>query len=72
MCYSLDAVDPLLLLLSGGSGDTVECMIALNHASVRLGLTCLDNLILVVWYEELEAVLRSTNMIIEKVIEPQE
>lgn len=56
--HSLDAVHPFVLLLGGRGRDTVEGVVALHHASVRLRLTGLDHLVLVVGDEELKAVLQ--------------
>jgi hypothetical protein len=55
---SLDAGDPFFLLLSCGGRDSIEGVVALNNASVRLGLTRLDHLIPVVRDEQLKTVLR--------------
>lgn len=59
--HSLDAAYPLLLLLCGRCGDAVECVVSFHHSPVCLSLTRLDHLVLIVWYEELETVLRSTH-----------
>lgn len=60
-CDSLDAVDPLLLLLRGWGGDSVKSVVALDDAAVCLRLTGLDHLIFVVRDEELKAVLGESN-----------
>lgn len=52
----LDAVHPLIFLLSCRSRDAVESVISLHHSSIRLCLTSFDHLILVVGYEELKGV----------------
>lgn len=55
---SLDAVHPFVLLLGGGSRDAVEGVVAFHHAAVGLRLAGFDHLVLVVWDEELKAVLQ--------------
>lgn len=54
---SLDAADPLVLLLGRRGGDSVEGVVSLDDAAVRLRLAGLDHLIFVVRDEELETVL---------------
>lgn len=54
---SLDAVDPFVLLLCGRGGDSVESVVSLDDAAVRLRLAGLDHLVFVVRDEELKAVL---------------
>lgn len=54
---SLDAFDPVVLLLGGRSGDPVDRVVSLHDPAVRLRLAGLDHLVLVVGDEELEAVL---------------
>lgn len=55
--YSLDAVDPLVLLLSRRGGDSVEGVVSLDDAAVCLRLAGLYHLIFVVRDEELKTVL---------------
>lgn len=55
---SLDAADPLVLLLGRGGGDPVEGVVPLHHAPVRLRLAGLDHLVFVVRDEELKTVLK--------------
>lgn len=59
-CHSLDAVDPLVLLLCGRGGDPVESVVSLHHAAVCLRLAGFDHLISVVGDEQLEAVLENS------------
>lgn len=55
--YILDAVDPLVLLLRGGGGDTVHIMVPLYHSAVCLRLARLNQLTPVVGDVQLKAVL---------------
>lgn len=55
--HSLDALDPLLLLLGRGGRDAVHGVVALHHTPVCLCLAGLDHLVLVVRDVELKAVL---------------
>lgn len=54
----LDAVHPLLLLLSGGGRDAVEGVVALHYPPISFRLACFYHLVLVVGDEKLKAVLR--------------
>lgn len=54
---SPDAAHPFILLLRGGGGDPVDCVVALHHSAVGLRLAGLDHLVFVVRDEELKAVL---------------
>lgn len=56
----LDAVDPLVLLLRRGGGDSVDHVIALHHSSVSFRFTRLNELPSVIRDVELEAVLHET------------
>lgn len=53
----LDAFDPLFFLLCCWRWDAVECVVSFHNPSICFGLTCFDDLILVVWDEEFKAVL---------------
>ena len=55
---SLDAVHPVIRLRQGGGRDAVDAVVALDDPSIGLGLAGFDHLVLVVWDEELKAVLR--------------
>lgn len=57
----LDAVDPFVLLLRRGGGDSVDHVIALHHSSVSFRFTRLNELPSVVGDVELEAVLLKDN-----------
>lgn len=54
---SLDAFDPLVLLLCSRSRDPVKRVVALDDAAVCLRLAGFDHLVFVVGDEKLEAVL---------------
>ena len=58
---SLDAGDPLVLLLGRGGRDAVEGVVALDDAAVGLRLAGLDHLVLLVRDVELKTVLGIEN-----------
>lgn len=57
-CHLLDALDPVLLLLGGWGRDTVDRVVALNHAPISLRLTGLNHLVFIVGDVKFKAVLR--------------
>lgn len=58
ICHLLDALDPVLLLLGRWGRDTVDCVVPLNHAPIRLCLTGLNHLVFIVGDVKFKAVLR--------------
>lgn len=59
--YVLDAVDPFVLLLRGGGGDTVHIVVSLHDPPISLRLTRLNQLTTVVGDVQLKAVLVGEN-----------
>lgn len=55
--YVLDAVDPFVLLLRCGGGDTVHHVVSFHYSPISLRLTCFNQLTTVVGDVQLEAVL---------------
>lgn len=59
--YVLDAVNPFVLLLRCGGGDTVDHVVSFDHSPIGLCLARLDQLTTVVGDVQLKTVLRKTN-----------